>query len=59
MRTEVLSHVLAPKARQLGLSNTFSGLVLRGGVGSLGEVFSGCLFARRGKPSLVLAAPLA
>jgi Ca2+:H+ antiporter len=54
--TEVLSHALEPTARQLGLSNTFSGLVLLGGVGSLGEVLSGFHFARRGKPSLVLAA---
>jgi Ca2+:H+ antiporter len=53
---EVLSHALEPTARQLGLSNTFSGLVLLGGVGSLGEVLSGYHFARRGKPSLVLAA---
>ncbi len=54
--TEVLSHALEPTARQLGLSNTFSGLVLLGGVGSLGEILSGFHFARRGKPSLVLAA---
>ena len=54
--TEVLSHALEPTARQLGLSKTFSGLVLLGGVGSLGEVLSGYHFARRGKPSLVLAA---
>jgi Ca2+:H+ antiporter len=54
--TEVLSHALEPTARQLGLSSTFSGLVLLGGVGSLGEVLSGYHFARRGKPSLVLAA---
>ena len=54
--TEILSHALEPSARQLGLSKTFSGLVLLGGVGSLGEVLSGIHFARRGKPSLVLAA---
>jgi len=54
--TEVLSHALEPTARRLGLSNTFSGLVLLGGVGSLGEVLAGYQFARRGKPSLVLAA---
>ena len=52
--TEVLSHALEPTARRLGLSNTFSGLVLLGGVGSLGEVLSGYHFARRGKPSLCL-----
>jgi Ca2+:H+ antiporter len=54
--TEVLSHALEPTARQLGLSKTFSGLVLLAGAGSLGEVLSGYHFARRGKPSLVLAA---
>lgn len=54
--TEELSHALEPTARQLGLTTTFSGLVLLGGVGSLGEVLSGFHFARRGKPSLVLAA---
>jgi len=54
--TEVLSHALEPTARQLGLSKTFSGLVLLGGAGSLGEVLSGYHFARRGRPSLVLAA---
>jgi len=54
--TEALSHAIDPTARQLGLSKTFSGLVLLGGVGSLGEVLSGFHFARRGRPSLVLAA---
>jgi len=54
--TELLSHALEPTARQLGLSSTFSGLVLLGGAGSLGEVLSGMHFARRGKTSLVLAA---
>jgi Ca2+:H+ antiporter len=54
--TEVLSHALEPTAKHLGFSNTFSGLVLLGGAGSLGEVLSGFHFARRGKPSLVLAA---
>ena len=54
--TELLSHALEPTAAQLGLSKTFSGLVLLGGVGSLGEVLSGFHFARRGKPSLVMAA---
>lgn len=54
--TEILSHALEPTAERLGLSKTFSGLVLLGGAGSLGEVLSGFHFARRGKPSLVLAA---
>ncbi|MFM7206499.1 MAG: calcium/proton exchanger [Planctomycetaceae bacterium] len=54
--TEVLSHALEPTARQFGLSSTFSGLVLLGGAGSLGEILSGFHFARRGRPTLVLAA---
>jgi Ca2+:H+ antiporter len=54
--TEVLSRALEPTAEHLGLSNTFSGLVLLGGVGSLGEVLSGYHFARKGRPSLVLSA---
>lgn len=53
--TEVLSQALEPTGKQLGLSNTFSGLVLLGGVGSLGEVLAGFRFARRGRPSLVLS----
>ena len=54
--TEILSHALEPTAARFGLTNTFSGLVLLGGAGSLGEILSGFHFARRGKPSLVLAA---
>lgn len=54
--TEILSHALEPTAQRLGLSKTFSGLVLLGGAGSLGEILSGFHFARRGRPSLVLAA---
>lgn len=54
--TEVLSDVLEPTAKNLGLTSTFSGLVLLGSAGSLGEIFSGFHFARRGRPSLVLSA---
>ena len=54
--TEILSHALEPTAARFGLTSTFSGLVLLGGAGSLGEILSGFHFARRGKPSLVLAA---
>ena len=54
--TELLSHALEPTAKYFGLSNTFSGLVLLGGVGSLGEILSGYHFARQGRPSLVLSA---
>jgi len=54
--SELLSNALGPTAVQLGLSKTFSGLVLLGGVGSLGEILSGAHFARQGRPSLLLSA---
>jgi Ca2+:H+ antiporter len=56
----VTSHLLAvalePTASLLGLSRTFSGLVLVGGVGSVGEILTSARFARQGRPSLVLGA---
>lgn len=54
--SEVLSKSLEPTAEALGLSHTFSGLVLLGGVGSLGEILSGAHFARQGRSSLLLSA---
>ena len=54
--TEMLSHALEPTAVQLGLSHTFSGLVLLGGAGSLGEILAGTHFARQGRSSLLLSA---
>ncbi len=54
--TEIMSHALEPTAERLGLSHTFSGLVLLGGAGSLGEVLAGTHFARKGRSSLLLAA---
>jgi Ca2+:H+ antiporter len=54
--SELLSNALEPTARQMGLSNTFSGLVLLGGIGSIGEILASCHFARQGRPSLVLSA---
>jgi Ca2+:H+ antiporter len=56
LMSELLSNALEPTARQLGLSNTFSGLVLLGGIGSIGEILASCHFARQGRPTLVLSA---
>ena len=53
--SESLSNSLSPSAAQLGLSITFSGIVLLGGVGGIGEVLAALRFARAGKPSLVLS----
>lgn len=54
--SETMSNALEPTAAALGLSQTFSGLVLLGVVGSLGEILSGTHFARQGRSSLLLAA---
>ncbi len=54
--SETMSNALQPTATALGLSQTFSGLVLLGVVGSLGEILSGIHFARQGRSSLLLAA---
>ncbi|RLS35816.1 MAG: calcium/proton exchanger [Planctomycetota bacterium] len=56
MVSEILSDALVPTAKQLGLSDTFSGIVLLGGIGSLGEIIASARFARKGQPSLVLSA---
>lgn len=55
LMSELLSNSLEPTARQLGFSNTFSGLVLLGGIGSIGEILASSHFARQGRPSLVLS----
>lgn len=54
--SDALSEALVPTARSLGLSDTFSGIVFLGGIGSLGEILASVRFARQGKPSLVLSA---
>lgn len=54
--SEILSRSLEPTAERLGLTQTFSGLVLLGGMGSLGEILSGAHFARQGRSSLLLSA---
>ncbi|MDO7676981.1 MAG: calcium/proton exchanger [Planctomycetota bacterium] len=55
MVSDTLSESLGPTAKALGLSDTFSGIVLLGGVGGIGEVLSAVRFARSGRPSLVLS----
>ncbi len=54
--SDALADALVPTARSLGLSDTFSGIVLLGGVGGVGEVFTAIRFARAGRQELVLAA---
>jgi Ca2+:H+ antiporter len=54
--SELLSRSLEPTAATLGLTSTFSGLVLLGAASSLGEVLASVHFARQGRPSLVLSA---
>jgi len=53
--SDALSESLSPTAKQLGLSNTFSGIMLLGGVGGIGEVLTAVRFARAGRPMLVLS----
>jgi len=53
--SDILSEALEPTAKQLGLSNTFSGIVLLGGVGGIGEVLTAIRFARAGRSELVLS----
>jgi Ca2+:H+ antiporter len=53
--SDALSESLAPTAKSLGLSDVFSGIVLLGGVGGVGEVLTAIRFARAGKQELVLA----
>jgi Ca2+:H+ antiporter len=54
--SDALAESLVPTARQLGFSDTFSGIVLLGGVGGTGEVLTAIRFARAGRQELVLAA---
>lgn len=53
--SDILSKSLEPTAEQLGLSQTFSGIVLLGGVGGIGEVLTAIRFARAGRSELVLS----
>jgi len=53
--SDTLSESLQPTARTLGLSDIFSGVVLLGGVGGIGEVLAAVRFARSGRQELVLA----
>ena len=54
--SDALSESLGPTAKALGLSDTFSGIVLLGGVGGIGEVLTAIRFARQGRQELVMAA---
>lgn len=54
--SDALSESLGPTAKAMGLSDTFSGIVLLGGVGGVGEVLTAVRFARQGRQELVMAA---
>lgn len=54
--SDALSESLGPTAKATGLSDTFSGIVLLGGVGGVGEVLTAVRFARQGRQELVMAA---
>jgi len=54
--SEAVTDSLIPATRKLGFSDTFSGIVLLGGVGGIGEVLTAVRFARKGKQELVMAA---
>jgi Ca2+:H+ antiporter len=53
-----MANSLEPTSDLLGLSQSFSGLIFLGAVGSLGEIISGTRFARKGQSSLLLAATM-
>ncbi len=54
--SEAVTESLIPATRTMGFSDTFSGIVLLGGVGGIGEVLTAVRFARHGKQELVMAA---
>ncbi len=54
--SESVTESLIPATRVMGFSDTFSGIVLLGGVGGIGEVLTAVRFARQGKQELVMAA---
>ena len=53
--SDALSESLGPTAKMMRLSDTFSGIVLLGGVGGIGEVLNAVRFARQGRQELVMA----
>lgn len=55
---ETMANSLEPTSELLGFSQSFSGLIFLGAVGSLGEIISGTRFARKGQSSLLLAATM-
>jgi Ca2+:H+ antiporter len=56
--SETMANALEPTSDLLGLSETFSGLIFLGAVGSLGEIISGTRFARKGQSGLLLASTM-
>jgi Ca2+:H+ antiporter len=54
--SEAVTESLIPATRTMGFSDTFSGIVLLGGGGGIGEVLTAVRFARHGKQELVMAA---
>jgi len=54
--SDSLCESLGPTAKSLGLSDVFSGVMILGGVGGIGEVLSAIRFARAGRQDLVLSA---
>ena len=56
--SETMANALEPTSELLGLSETFSGLIFLGAVGSLGEIISGTRFARKGQSGLLLASTM-
>ena len=56
--SETMANALEPTSDLLGLSESFSGLIFLGAVGSLGEIISGTRFARKGQSGLLLASTM-
>ena len=54
--SEAVTESLIPATRTMGFSDTFSGIVLLGGVGGVGEVLTAIRFARQRQQELVMAA---
>ena len=54
--SEAVTESLIPATKTMGFSDTFSGIVLLGGVGGVGEVLTAIRFARQRQQELVMAA---
>lgn len=53
--SDTLAESLGPTAEAVGLSSAFSGVVLLGGLGGVGEVLAAMRFSRAGRTDLVLS----